>query len=467
MNLGNNRHPASFRDPSGFIFRHEGRILRQVNQRYAPVYDLLMDSGLYADLVARGWLIAHEDVDLAHAQSDLAYKVLAPQQVPFISYPYEWSFSMLKDAALLTLEIQLHALEHGMILKDCSAYNIQFVAGKPTFIDTLSFDRYEEGRPWDAYRQFCQHFLAPLALMAHTDVRLSQMLRVNLDGIPLDLASRLLPRKTRRNMGLQMHIHMHARAQQRYTATDKGSRGRQIPQAQTFSKMRMLGLVDSLRTAVQKLTWQPVGTEWVSYYDDNNNYTTQSLSEKETLVERFIAIAAPQTVWDLGANTGRFSRLASKRGIETNAFDIDPAAVECAYLLAKEEGDEHLLALVMDLSNPSPGLGWAGVERDSLLARAPADMVFALALLHHLVIANNIPMEFVADFLSRCGKYAVVEFVPRQDSQVQTLLSTRIDIFQNYTREAFQEAFAPYFEVIEMCELEDSERTLFLFRARA
>src|ERR1043165_5499796 len=217
-----------------------------------------MESGLYEKLVKAGLLIPHIEVDRSPAESEAvqaaAYKILQPERVPFISYPYEWSFGQLKDAALATLSIQRRALKVGMSLKDASAYNIQFVRGKPVLIDTLSFEIYKEGQPWVAYRQFCQHFLAPLALMALRDVRLSQLLRVYIDGVPLDLASELLPSKTRFNFGLLTNIHLHASAQKRYSGTEVKSRA-----ATTFSKQAMIGLIDGLDSAVRKLDWKPGG----------------------------------------------------------------------------------------------------------------------------------------------------------------------------------------------------------------
>ncbi|MEN6436739.1 MAG: SAM-dependent methyltransferase, partial [Anaerolineaceae bacterium] len=201
MMTKNNIHSASFRDPSGFLFWSDGILYRQVNVSYQTHYDALMQSGLYAQLIKRGHLVRHEEVDQKPAYPEIAYKVIAPEKVSFISYPYEWSFSELRDAALLTLEVCNLALEKGLVLKDASAYNIQFVDGRPVLIDTLSFEKYQEGAPWVAYRQFCQHFLAPLALMAYTDIRLSQLMRVYIDGIPLDLASKLLPGSTQWKLG--------------------------------------------------------------------------------------------------------------------------------------------------------------------------------------------------------------------------------------------------------------------------
>ena len=187
---------GSFRDPNGFVFVSEGTLYRQVNKSYQRHYDLLYSSGLYEALVSRHLLIAHDECDYLPHGNDQIYKVLRPLPVPFVSYPYEWCFSQLKDAALVTLDLQKRALAHNMVLKDASAYNIQFLDGKPLLIDTLSFETYEEGRAWVAYRQFCQHFLAPLVLMSQKDIRLSQLLRVYIDGIPLDLAASLLPKRT-------------------------------------------------------------------------------------------------------------------------------------------------------------------------------------------------------------------------------------------------------------------------------
>ncbi|MGE5373519.1 MAG: SAM-dependent methyltransferase, partial [Bacteroidota bacterium] len=228
---------ASFRDPSGFLFIREGVLYRQVNQKYAQEYARLMESGLYEKLVKARLLVPHVEVEGVQPESGECFRVIQPERVPFISYPYEWSFGQLKDAALASLSIQKRALKLGMSLKDASAYNIQFVHGKATLIDTLSFELYKEGQPWVAYRQFCQHFLAPLSLMALKDVRLSQLLRVYIDGIPLDLASELLPWRTQLNFGLMTHIHLHAGAQRKYAGQEVKSRGG------SMTKQAMTGLI--------------------------------------------------------------------------------------------------------------------------------------------------------------------------------------------------------------------------------
>jgi ribosomal protein L11 methylase PrmA len=466
------------------MFWREGRLYRQVNRHYQNEYDRLMSSGLYEKLVNDGLLISHQEVDLPAERPDLAYKVLRPELAPFISYPYEWSFSQLKDAALATLRIEKRALSKGMSLKDASAYNIQFIGGRPVLIDTLSFETYQEGKPWVAYRQFCQHFLAPLALMAYCDVRLSQLLKVYIDGVPLDLASRLLPFKTRLNFSLMTHIHLHSAAQQRYSgkAVDKTAVSGQV------SKTSFLALIESLQSTVRKLAWKPAGTEWVEYYQDTN-YSEAALAHKSELVKAYLARIDPSNVWDLGANTGFFSRLASERGIPTVAFDVDPAAVERAYLeiaaevkarrkAEREAGEasktkeggagrkETLLPLIMDLTNPSPSIGWQNRERESFLQRGPADTVLALALIHHLAISNNVPLASLAEFFHLISRWLIIEFVPKSDTQVQRLLSTREDIFPDYHEQGFEEAFSSCFTILESASIQESQRRLYLMEAR-
>jgi ribosomal protein L11 methylase PrmA len=454
---------ASFRDPSGFLFTRNALLYRQVNQAYQAEYDKLVSSGLYDKLVKARLIIPHAEVDLEPAEPSLAYKIIRPEPLDFVSYPYEWSFSQLKDAALTTMKIQKLALEAGMSLKDSSAYNIQFHRGRPLLIDTLSFETYREGEPWVAYRQFCQHFLAPLALMAHTDVRLSQLLRVYIDGVPLDLASRLLPRRTRLDFGLLTHVHIHASAQQRYAdkTVEKAAVTRRM------SRVAFLGLMDSLESTTRKLRWKPAGTEWGDYYTASSSHYTPAASEKKRLaVSQFIQRVAPSRVWDLGANTGEFSRLASSLNIPTVAFDIDPAAVELGYQTVVEKKETHLLPLVLDLTNPSPGLGWSNHERLSLIERGPVDAVLALALIHHLAISNNVPLPHLAAFFRQLANWLIIEFVPKDDSQVQKLLATRQDIFPDYTVDGFENAFSAYFTLHEKVTLEESPRILYLMAGR-
>ena len=451
--------PASFRDPSGFLFSRGGVLYRQVNRAYEGDYTRLMESGLYERLVKAGFLIPHVEASQVAPANDAAFKIIQPERVPFISYPYEWSFGQLKSAALATLTIQKRALKVDMSLKDASAYNMQFVRGKAMLIDTLSFEIYQEGQPWVAYKQFCQHFLAPLALMALKDVRLSQLLRVYIDGAPLDLASELLPTKTRLNFGLLTHIHVHAGAQKKYAGEEVKSRGG------SMSRQAMTGLIESLEATIQKLDWTPRGTEWGNYYDITN-YSDAAFEHKKQLVGEWSARLKPTLTWALGANNGAFSRVAGANSGFVVSFDIDPAAVEQNYRQMKNDKTEKLLPLLLDLTNPSPAIGWANRERDSFGGRGPADLALALAVIHHLAISNNVPLLQLADFFAETTKWLVIEFVPKQDSQVQKLLASRKDIFPSYTREGFEAAFAERFAIREAVEIRESERVLYLMERK-
>ena len=451
--------PSSFRDPAGYVFRRGGVFYRGIRKSGRPHYDMLMSSGLYKELVAANLLVPHEEFPLEGERVGDVTKVIRPEEIPFISYPYEWSFSQMQDAALATLEIEKRALRYGMTLVDASAYNIQFLGGRPVLIDTLSLRQAVEGEPWTAYGQYCRHFLAPLALMGLKDIRLGQLLRVHLDGIPLDLASSLLPLRTRRRLPLLLHLHIHAKSQKRFE-------GRQVRVARgKVGRQALLGLVDSLESGIKKLHWRASGTEWADYYEDTN-YSTEGLDDKRKIVEEFIREVRPRTVWDLGGNIGTFSRIAAAAGAYTVSFDIDPACVEMNYLRIRREKEENLLPLLLDLTNPSPGAGWENKERMTLLERGPADAVLALALLHHLAIGNNLPLDKAARFFARTGRHLLLEFVPKSDSQVKRLLVTREDVFDAYTQEGFERAFGEVFTIKRRVPLSGSERALYIMEKK-
>ncbi len=456
-----NRLEASFRDPGGFIFTDNGILYRQINESCRSDYELLTESGLYDDLVGRGLLIPHEEVEIGLARTASAYKVIRPRPVPFISYPYEWCFSQLKDAALLTLEVQALALGRGMTLKDASAYNVQFLDGRPVFIDTLSFAARREGSPWMAYRQFCQHFAAPLALIAHRDAALGQLMRVYIDGIPLPLASKLLPGITKLSPSLQIHIHAHARMQARYE-------GR--PEATETTRRRMsdraLGtFIEGLRQFISGLRWNLPRTVWGAY-DESGSYDDEGLSHKMELVESFLGRIRPATLWDLGANRGLFSRLAVKAGAFAVSWDIDPVAVELNYRDVKTAGEKNLLPLLLDLTNPSPPTGWANAERSSVAGRGPVDACMALALIHHLAIANNLPLGSIARYFASLAPGLILEFVPKDDARVRQLLASREDIFPDYTRSGLEEAFGRLYRIVSAEEIRRSSRVLYLMERR-
>ncbi|MEO7189961.1 MAG: SAM-dependent methyltransferase [Vicinamibacterales bacterium] len=453
------RLTASFRDPAGFIVEKNGVLYRQVLEPYRPHYEALMHSGLYRVLTDRRWLVSHDEVPAI----DGAYRTLRPMRVPYVSYPYEWSFGQLKDAALLTLDIQQASLAHGLVLKDASAYNVQFVGAQPLFIDTLSFEVYEEGRPWAAYRQFCEHFLGPLALMSHTDLRLRRLLAGFVDGLPLDLVSRLLPRRTWGRPGLLAHVHLHARSQLRHARTSSDTPVK-VP---TLKRSLLIALVDGLRRAVQGCALSRRTSTWADYYDDTN-YSAAAMAAKEQLVVDLVDLIAVsgRPLHDLGANTGRFSRLLARDGRYVIAHDLDELAVERHYRHNRSHTIDGVLPLVLDLANPSPALGWALEERASAVERLSGGTVVALALVHHLAIANNVPLDRLAGFFGTIAASLVIEFVPKEDSQVRRLLASRPDIFPGYSKAGFEHAFAVFFEIVRVEAVPGTSRTLYAMRRR-
>ncbi|MFH1561217.1 MAG: SAM-dependent methyltransferase, partial [Patescibacteria group bacterium] len=431
---------------------------RQINKSYQTNFDLLINSGLYQKLVDNKMLIAHQSVKSLIPAED-GYKIIKPQLIPFISYPYEWSFSQLKDAALLTLEIQKIALDHGLSLKDASAYNVQFLGHQPVFIDTLSFEKYQDGQPWIAYRQFCQHFLAPLALMDKKELRLNLLLRDFIDGIPLDLASRLLPPKSKLDLSLLSHIHLHALNQRRMA--DKKINKTKLK----MSKFQMISLLANLKSTIEKLEIKKQQTEWEKYYTFTN-YSDTAFRQKQTILKNFLKKIKPKTVLDLGANTGKFSQIACQTGAYTIACDIDPLAIEQAYLDSKKTKNKQLLSMIIDLTNPSPALGWANQERKSFGQRLNVDCVVAFALIHHLAISNNLPFELIAQYFHKLGQWLIIEFVPKQDSKVKILLQNREDIFNNYSKENFEKVFGEYYEIVGCKSIKESKREIYLMKRK-
>jgi ribosomal protein L11 methylase PrmA len=457
------RDPASFRDPEGRVYRGtDGRLYRQLHASFLPHRRRLAESGLESALVEEGLLIPHEPAPLTRRLTDEAVAVLQPRELPFLSYPYEWCFGELQAAALLTLDLQLRALEAGLTLKDASAYNVQFEGTRPVFLDLTSFETWEPGTPWVAYGQFCRHFLAPLALMAHVDPRLADLLAVHLDGVPLDLASRALPLHTRLRPGLLAHLHLHAALVRRAAAAPAApasSRARRI------APRGLVALIEGLRRAVAALRWKPAGTEWAEY-EDALPYTRDEAAAKERVVARWLDRLDAKSVWDLGANTGRFSRIAAARGAATVAFDLDPACVERCWRAARAEGLANLLPLRLDLAAPSPALGWAHEERRSLADRGPAGVALALALVHHLSITRNVPFPDLARYLARIARAAIVEFVPREDPQAARLLAARSDPCAGYTEARFRAAFAGPFELLDSEPVGTGGRVLHLLVRR-
>jgi hypothetical protein len=442
---------SSFRDPGGFVFFKGGKVYRKIGQKYAENYKLLIKTKLYDDLVSQGFLIPHKEI--------LPNKLIQPERIPFVSYPYEWCFGMLKDAALLTLDIERQALKHGMSLKDANSFNIQFLKSKPIFIDTLSFVKYQEGKPWSAYKQFVEYFLNPLLLMSYKDVRLGRLLRIYINGVPLDLTAKLLPLRAFLNPGIFLHVLLHSFSQRENYQVKIDPKKLN----ENFSKTSFFGLIESLRKMVEGLNLHGEKSEWSNYYDKGaNNYSDRSMKKKGDLVNEYVSLVKPEIVWDVAGNSGYFARVAAKYADLAISFDNDYGALEKNYSIIKEQNENNILPLFCDFTNPTPPLGWANEERESLVERGKADLVMALAFIHHLAISNNLPFLFLASFFSKIGRYLIIEFIPKDDSQVQKLLTNRLDIYDNYNKENFEKVFKKYFKIIRAEKIAGSVRTLYL-----
>jgi hypothetical protein len=456
---------SSFRDNSGYIFHEKGEIFRAVSYSYKDSYEFLLKSGLYDYLINEELLVPHSEEERDFDFPNV-FKIIKPPKIDFISYPYEWSFSMLKDAALTTLLIQKAALKHGMILKDGSAYNIQFLKGKAVLIDTLSFSIYKENEPWIAYHQFCKHFLAPLALAALCDVHLMQMLKEFIDGIPLDITKKILRNKSFFNPGIFIHIYLHNSFQNRFSSNGKNV----SVNKKWVNKNSQLRLTENLEKVITNLNLKQTKTSWSEYYSEEH-ITNEYLNNKKSIVKDFLTRADSKRVLDFGANDGEFSKIAAENNLNVIAFDSDHNSIDKCYNYIKKKNINNLIPLVVDVTNPSPSIGWANAERKSFIERlSPGNeedkenLVLALAIIHHLCIANNVPLNYAAELFSKICGWIIIEFVPKDDPMVKKLLLHREDIFAKYYIEIFENEFQKYFTVLDRKPVSGSGRVIYLMR---
>ena len=413
-----------------------------------------MNSGLYETLTQKKQLLSHQEMPDGF-QGPAGYKIIKPTSVPFISYPWEWSFTLLQDAAILTLDIARTALAHGLMLKDATPYNIQWHNGAPVFIDTLSFEPYTEGRPWIAYRQFCESFLAPLLLMHYNKSSLHQLQLAWPDGIPLQLTRSLLPWRSRFSMFTWMHIHLHAKIAAR--PAGEGDKKAVVP------KQKQLQLLNSLDLLIRSLKLEDKGTTWGDYYTEagqRNDY----LGQKQQLIRSWCnQLTDIKTAIDFGANEGSFSIPLAKSGVFTIAADADPVAINKLYKKIRQEKITNLIPMIIDFTHPSPAVGLENKELTSFLERTGRrDLGLCLAFIHHLCIGKNIPLERVAEILAGSCLQLIIEFVPKEDEKTQSLLRSKEDLYPDYTADKFEQAFNRYFTILQKRNIPGSVRTLYL-----
>jgi hypothetical protein len=449
---------SSYRDPSGFIFTRNGILFRQINLSFKENFDYFISSGCYSHLAKKGLLIQHADEPGNLTGTPDYYKTIRPEQIVHISYPYEWCFDMLKDAALLTLQLVKECLVFGVILKDATPFNIQWHCGWLIFIDTLSFEKYNEEEPWIAYRQFCENFLSPLLLMHYSKSPLQQLLLVFPDGIPLAITKSLLPWRSKFSLHTYLHIHLHAAiAGKKKAAAEKKVK---------FSKKKLLNIISSLEKLIIGLKLPEQKTTWSDYYDEageRNDY----LEQKQKIIAQWLNETSNiKTAADLGANEGEFSKLLADKGIDTIAADFDHLVISRLYKKIKKGELKTITPLILDLSNPSPAIGVNNKERLSFIERTKVDMTLALALIHHLAIGKNIPFSMIAEMFAGVTNYLLVEFIPKEDPKVQTMLLHKKDIYKNYNEQEFIKEFEAWFSVTGKKEILGSGRTLFLMRRK-
>jgi hypothetical protein len=457
--------PGSFRDPESRVFYSGGDVYRALSADGLSDFEALRGTGLLegdrvvaTEQIEDGGRFAREGL-LVHEPAG----VLRHERIPFVSYPYEWTFSMLKDAALLQLDLLLSSLEHDLVIKDATPYNVQFKGAKPVFVDVGSFERLREGEPWVAYRQFCMLYLYPLLLQAVKDVPYHPWMRGSIDGItPLQMRN-LMSFRDRFRRGMFTNVFLHARLEARYA-----DRPGQVKQEvrRVFKKELFVANVRKMRKLVSRLEWDPPQGVWTAY-GERNSYTDDDAKRKDEFVRQVSTSQPWNLVWDIGANNGRYSRIAAEGAKTVIAVDADQGPVELLYRDLRAEGDEQILTLTMNLADPSPGLGWRGLERKAMPERGRPDLVLALALVHHVAISANVPVREFLSWLASLGTALVIEFPTREDPMVKKLLAPKRDgLHPDYELGYFERTLNELFEVDRSERLESGTRVLYFARPK-
>jgi hypothetical protein len=459
---------GSFRDPESRVFYADGAVYRALSKDGLEDFEALAGSTLYERAIADGRLVGTERVaDPSSLPAPLVKEragALKHERIPFVSYPYEWPFSMLKDAALLQLDLLAEALAEDLVLKDSSPYNVQFRGGKAVFVDVGSFEK-RRPEPWVGYRQFCELFLYPLMLQGWKGVRYHPWLRGSIDGIEPTEMRGLMSFRDRFRRGTFTHVFLHARLEQRYADREREDRSEAKPGAGSKKEV-ILASVRKLRKLVERIGWEPPEGVWTAY-GERNSYTDDDTKRKEEFVRAVAAGERWGLTWDIGANNGRYSRIAAEGSDYVVAVDADQGPVELLYRTLRDEGNQKILPLTMNLADPSPNLGWRGLERKSMPGRGAPDLVLALALIHHMTISANIPVREFLGWLAGLGCSLVIEFPTREDPMVKRLLSgKRQEEHPDYELGYFERALNETFDVDRSERLGSGTRVLYFARPK-
>ena len=459
--------PGSFRDRTARVFHYDGKILRGLSDVALREWEALSSTNFYRRFSERGAIVPTRRLDPSPVPLTSAggswTAVLEHEKLPFVSYPYEWSFEMLKDAALLQLALVLAALDEGIGLKDASAYNVQWKGASPVFVDVASFYKRAEREPWVGYRQFCQMFLYPLLIQAYRDVPFQPWMRGSIDGIDAEVCLNLMSARDYVRGGVLAHVYLQAKAQKAYNSTTRNVRA-DLDKA-GFDSRIIKANAERLRSLVAGLQWRPAQSTWSDYLKCGH-YEASDAEQKRAFVQGVAEAREWTLAWDIGCNVGVFSRIAAGRSKYVVAMDADHLAIDKLYRALKQERVANILPLVVNVTDPSPNLGWRNLERRRITERGTPDLVLALALIHHVVIGGNIPMAEFVQWLRDLGGDLVIEFVTREDPMVVTLLRNKEDHYADYDTEVFERELGARFAIVKRQVLGSGTRIMYHAQAR-
>ncbi len=456
-----NYEPGSFRDRTSRVFVRDGQVYRSLNVESLSAWRHASNEPFFQRLVAGQRIVATDEVPWDEYRQfqlpDQVVGVLRHETIPFVSYPYEWSFGMLRKAALLHLQILTEAVKSGLILKDASPYNVQFLGPREIFIDIGSFTPLVAGEPWCAYRQFCELMLFPLMIQAYRGVHFQPILRSQLEGISARQFLQWLRWRDFSRPGVLTNGWLQAVLERKTQAL--GSSTVRDLKSSGFQSNMIEQLLSKLTQLVQRLSWSPEKTQWTGY-DNSLPHVAEDGQFKSQFVHQVSHAKVHKLVWDLGCNDGRYSMIAAQSANTVVAMDQDHACIDRLFesLSSKQS---NILPLCVELANPSPAQGWRGRERKRLEDRGTPDLVLCLGLIHHLVLAANIPLPDVIDWLAGIGAELVLEFPSKQDAMVRALLRNKRDQYVDYSQECLESELVKHFEICRQAALPSGERTIY------